>query len=148
MWAIWWQRGQRTHKCKCREASKPLLHTFTFALLQMGNSHNIEHVAKYALSVCNSNDAGGGRLCGHTQSTATIADCGYWPDAYSQAILARFPASTLAFLSAPDTSSSGFIIILSVVNTPALSYVKPSDVVLIALSCLAGAHAAYLLAQH
>ena len=111
----------------------------------MGN--RIEHVIKYALDVCNAKDTGG-RVCAQTHDSGTISDCAYWPDVYSQAIMARFPDSTLSFLSAPDTSSSGFVIIISIVNTNPLSYVKPSDVFMMVVTGMMAMHTAYLFAKH
>lgn len=77
-----------------------------------------------------------------TELTGSVVDCSFWPDEYSQAILARYecwcrrylgvgaetrwwdtmvrhvrmrryPRCTIAFVSAPDVSTSGYSIVLS-----------------------------------
>ncbi len=45
--------------------------------------------------------------------SGSILDCSCWPDDYSHALLSRFPNCTIAFVSAPDISTTGFSVFIT-----------------------------------
>lgn len=75
---------------------------------------NIELVLEYAMELCKSSEKGGRVVVSPDGCSGRLVDCSLWPDDCSQAVLSRFPECNICFLSAQDTSLSGFAIHFSV----------------------------------
>jgi hypothetical protein len=73
----------------------------------------ITPVLRYALELCNARERGG-RGIATNEFSGSILDCSCWHDEYTEAILSRYPQCSVAFVTAQDTSTSGFSVVLSV----------------------------------
>lgn len=73
----------------------------------------ITPVLRYALELCNARERGG-RGIATNEFSGSILDCSCWHDEYTEAILSRYPQCSVAFVTAQDTSTSGFSVVLSI----------------------------------
>lgn len=89
---------------------------------------HISTVLDYALELCDSKK-NGGRTAVLNNSQGQILDCSYWPEEYSQALIAKFPQCKITFISSPDVSLTGFYIFLSLEDR--LPRLKNSDLALL-----------------
>lgn len=89
---------------------------------------HISTVLEYALELCDSKK-NGGRIAVLSKWQGQLLDCSYWPDEYSQAVLARFPQCRITFISAQDVSSTGFYVYFDLEENKAR--LKRSDLALL-----------------
>lgn len=101
----------------------------------MKGGEKINDVLAYAMDLCQASEKGG-RAMVSSSTSGQIMDCSYWPDDYSQAVLAKFPGCTITFVSAQDISLTGFSICFTLCPSLSLSVLHWSSVIML-LACVA-----------
>jgi hypothetical protein len=74
-------------------------------------------ILQYAKKICRA-DLRGGRSIISSDCAGVLYDCPAWDDAYSEALICRYPECKISIREAQETSTSGFAVFFHIENRP------------------------------